>query len=195
MQHEDPVEVERRAEAIAHVAALPPSPAPRASSTSARIVLHDPLPVRDLEVRGGAQAHWSLRSGSAEPTLLVTYGTEGAQSRQMLSTITTANASLVERGLRIVALCGDPPPLTPEARRFVRELDAPFLVGVADRATWGRLLVLKRAIYRGSPGEFVFPTSFLLDADGAIRIMYPGGTAAQGGTRNGPGKDPGRIPP
>ena len=81
-----------------------------------------------------------------------------------------ADVELNEFGFEVLAIAARPA----ADRPFAKELGMPYPVGTADRATWGRLLLLKHAIYQATRGEITLPTSFLVDPRGRIRALYVG---------------------
>ncbi|TDJ59251.1 MAG: redoxin domain-containing protein [Planctomycetota bacterium] len=140
----------------------------QAARDDARIVLIEPLTVRGVELTDLDGVRHRLADHAGKPVLVVAWTNNSSHSRELLSML--ADIDRNELGFEVLAIAGHPAADLP----FAKQLRAPYPVGTADRATWGRLLLLKHAIYQATRGEITLPTSFLIDPRGRIRVLYIG---------------------
>ena len=152
----------------ATIASLSESNWSQAAHDDARIVLVEPLTVRGVEMTDLDGVRHRLADRAGKPVLVVAWTGNSSHSRVLLSIL--ADVDLNELGFEVLAIAGRPADDLP----FAKGLGAPYPLGTADRATWGRLLLFKHAIYQGTRGEITLPTSYLVDPRGRIRVLYIG---------------------
>ncbi|MEM7384319.1 MAG: tetratricopeptide repeat protein [Verrucomicrobiota bacterium] len=117
--------------------------------------------------------------GSGKPTLINLWASRCAPCVHELDAFSEAWDSLSDQGLHLLALNtdsvvegGEKPDLS-RAKALVAGKDYPFAMGLIDAKTVQALtLVLHRALAVQPP--LSLPSSFLLDAEGKVRVIYQG---------------------
>jgi tetratricopeptide (TPR) repeat protein/thiol-disulfide isomerase/thioredoxin len=146
------------------------------SSESARIVLaarfplpripylHEDLSTRQLD---GAE------QGNREPLLVNLWATWCANCVVELRELTSRQAELKDAGLDILALSVDEADVRPDALAMLSSTEWPFQRGFADTETIEIFDFLPKLVVDNKPG-LALPTSFLLDPQGRLAIIYHG---------------------
>jgi tetratricopeptide (TPR) repeat protein len=157
--------------------ALVPSPLPPPeTSAAARIPLAARVPLPPLEALDETGSKVLLQPGSSGPLLIAIWASWCAPCVAELRELASRAAELRQAGLTVVALCADEPdPATRReaARALLRELRWPHAAADATPELLDALDVLQRSI-TDRHDRLALPTSFLVDADGRLAVLYRG---------------------
>jgi peroxiredoxin/Flp pilus assembly protein TadD len=146
---------------------------PPAPKDVARVVLTRHLPLPELEVTDMQGALRPLRDASAQsaPMLLTFWASWCPNCIKELRSWSNSAQELQEAGASLLALSVDEDPES--ARNFWQRLDLPFTAGYSTPRVTALFDLLQR-IAVDHRRDMAVPTSFLLDAQGNIAVIYRG---------------------
>lgn len=178
--------VEGRGEAerlvLARAPALTPSRStPPAASLAARVVLVRPVALPRLELvadDGRPLALFGLGangepSGTGKPVLLNLFSTSCAPCAGELEGLARRRDELERSGIAVLALSTEPVQQSAAAGAFLAQRTWPFPWATASPETLEFLDALQ-AVLLDREVRLPLPTSFLVDAQGALRVLYFG---------------------
>lgn len=148
-----------------------------ASSSVARIVLAEPVPMPALPcVLADGSARRLLPAG-ATPRLVVLWASWCAPCVQELRGLSLERERWTRLGLELVALNADEEATREQATRMLADLAFPGASAFATPETVDALDVLQRGLLE-LKRRIALPTSFLVDASGRAVVVYRGPVAA-----------------
>lgn len=173
-----------RAEPLALVCARPPAPpTPVAPPTSVavRVPLVRPVTLPRLEVSaedGESLPLFGLKaggegSGTGKPVLLELFSTSSVASARQLDELASHASDLAREGLAPLALSVEGVEGSGRAAAFLRERNWPFPWATSSPAAL-ELLDALQCILLDRERRLPLPASFLVDAQGALRVLYLG---------------------
>jgi len=156
------------------------------STLATRVVLVRPVPLPRLEVV--ADDGQSLRlfglgpngepSGTGKPLLLNLFSTTCAPCAGELAALALHRDALERSGLAVLALSTEPVSEAARAAEFLTQRGWPFPWATASQAALEFLDALQ-AVLLDREQRLPLPTSFLVDARGAVRVLYFGPVSAE----------------
>lgn len=148
-------------------------------SDRARIVLLTPIPLPELRYQNGNGSTESLSSGIERARLLNLWATWCEPCLHELAQWSEKSQLIANSGIEVVAVnaderdANDPQASIKHAQAVAEKLQIPFAIRFADAALTERLDAIQRALLsRQRP--LPLPSSFLVDKQGRLRIVYKG---------------------
>ena len=169
------------------VPALRPSrPEPPPASLAARVVLVRPVPLPRLGVVADDGQSLSLfglgpngePTGTGRPLLLNLFSTTCAPCAVELADLAGHRDELERSGIAVLALSTEPVAEAARAAAFLAERSWPFPWATASGEAL-ELLDALQAVLLDREQRLPLPTSFLVDARGALRVLYFGPVSAE----------------
>jgi len=182
---EDSGRAERRQLARASTL-VPTTPVPPPATLAARVVLVRPVPLPRLELvaeDGGELALFGLGpngepSGTGKPLLLNLFATTCAPCAGELDGFARHRDELERSGIAVLALATEPRSELARVQAFLAQRGWPFPWATAAPATLEFLDALQ-SVLLDREQRLPLPTSFLVDARGAVRVLYFGPLTAE----------------
>ena len=150
-----------------------------APTQAARIVLAPRLPVLGLRFAPTTDlsALEPIETSGEGPLLINLWATWCGNCRHELEHLSASEGSLRRRDLRILALSVDEPGEHEAAFRYLEEIRWPFAAGLAPPALLDVLEILRQTVL-DQPEGMVLPTSFLIDRESRLAVIYRGPVTA-----------------
>ena len=154
----------------------------RRPTEAGRIVLVARAPIPPLSYENFSGEGMQLPGGPPGPTLLNLWASWCVPCHAELKDLSDHSTTLQKAGLRVVALSVDgldeaKATNADDAEAFVQQMDFAFESGMASTRLLERLQLLHDAMFaRDVP--LAVPTSFLIDADGELAVIYRGPVSA-----------------
>jgi len=164
----------------------PTRPEPPPATLAARVVLVRPVPLPRLAVAAEDGAGLTLfglgpngePTGTGKPLLLNLFASTCAPCATELSGLAAHRDALERSGLAVLALSTESPADAPRAAEFLAARGWPFPWATATPDALERLDALQ-AVLLDREQRLPLPTSFLVDARGALRVVYFGPLQAE----------------
>jgi len=154
------------------------------TTDAARVVLPGRVPIPTLRYLDNKGATRTVETKSGSPRLITLWATWCQPCLAELREWAEHKTELEAMGLQVIALNGehadsdDLPKHWPDVKKVWDRLELPFQVGLLDASNYELLEIQERTLtLNHSP--LPVPTSFLLDAQGRLAVVYRGSVTAK----------------
>jgi tetratricopeptide (TPR) repeat protein len=176
-----------RAPAFASAPTKPAAPAAGSEPPLVRVPLLRPVPLPRLELVTGDGATLPLfglqaggqGTGTGKPILLTLFASTSAAAARELTDLARRAEELTQAGLAPLALALDPPEARARAADFLGACGWPYPWASATPEALARLEGVA-ALLLDTERRLSLPASFLVDARGALRVLYLGPLEPEG---------------